>query len=409
MHHRSSSQLQGVSGTAQDGVFIQVKGTWHQLKSINRGAARGFYPRKAAPLWAWLLMGALVVPGAWSFLSEEQEELLVELHNHYRGVVSPSASAMMPLKWDANLKLIAENYAAKCIWSHNPELEDTGENLFAGTGQLDLREAMEKWFLERLNYNYSNNSCEEDMLCGHYTQMVWADTHRVGCAFHLCNMMEGLGWEKVSFLVCNYYPAGNYEEERPYVEGEWCSSCPENLQNCENNLCVPDNEEDEDVMVGDDATEDPYSTTPVLPILPEEMSKEEEVEEEETKASPPSFSEPILILEPTSSPSIVSTTRLTAARLPTSHTDEPTDPTAAGLPAEVEQEQMSVEEEVKIEVEKVKEQEKRKEIGRDISAKEGSEAVARGINKIHSASNAAVALLAPLFLICLTAVLALEL
>lgn len=51
--------------------------------------------RLAAP-WLWLLLG-LLVPGAWSTLSEEQEELLVELHNHYRGQVSPSASAMLPL------------------------------------------------------------------------------------------------------------------------------------------------------------------------------------------------------------------------------------------------------------------------------------------------------------------------
>lgn len=50
-------------------------------------------------------------------------------------------------KWDPSLKVIAEGYATKCIWNHNPELEDTGENLFAGTGPLDLREALEKWFL----------------------------------------------------------------------------------------------------------------------------------------------------------------------------------------------------------------------------------------------------------------------
>ena len=30
---------------------------------------------------------------------------------------------------------------------------------------------------------------------------------------------------------------GNYEDERPYIEGDWCSRCPENLQKCENNLC----------------------------------------------------------------------------------------------------------------------------------------------------------------------------
>ena len=50
-------------------------------------------------------------------------------------------------KWDPDLKLIAEGYATKCVWNHNPELEDTGENLYAGTGPLDLREALEKWFL----------------------------------------------------------------------------------------------------------------------------------------------------------------------------------------------------------------------------------------------------------------------
>uniref|UniRef100_A0A3Q3WBC5 SCP domain-containing protein n=1 Tax=Mola mola TaxID=94237 RepID=A0A3Q3WBC5_MOLML len=112
-----------------------------------------------------------------------------------------------PQKWDPSLKLVAEGYAAKCIWNHNPDLEDTGENLFVGTGPLDLREVLEKWFLENLAYDFNNNSCPEDKMCGHYTQMVWADTHRVGCAFHLCNSMKGLDWERVSFLVCNYYPA----------------------------------------------------------------------------------------------------------------------------------------------------------------------------------------------------------
>lgn len=206
-----------------------------------------------------VLLGTLV--SVEGILMEDQEELLVELHNRYRGVVQPSASAMLPLKWDGNLKLVAEGYAAKCIWNHNPELEDTGENLFAGTGKLDLERAVEKWFLERVDYNYDNNSCDEDKMCGHYTQMVWADTHRVGCAVHLCAQMEGLDWtEPTHFLVCNYYPPGNYEGERPYVEGEWCSQCPENLQRCENNLCVPEVPE-----VSEDPTEAEAAEESVTP------------------------------------------------------------------------------------------------------------------------------------------------
>lgn len=281
MHQRSLSELQGVTTqrgastprTSQDGA------SWGSRSRSESSRCR--CPPRGAPLWAWLLLGALVVPGAWSYLTEEQEELLVELHNHYRGQVSPSASAMLPLKWDPSLKLLAEGYAAKCIWNHNPELEDTGENLFAGTGPLDLRVAMEKWFLEHLDYDFQNNSCDEDKMCGHYTQMVWAGTHRVGCAFHICNSMEGLDWERISFLVCNYYPAGNYEDERPYVEGDWCSRCPENLQKCENNLCVPETaeediedeeEEGEDEVTADPSIQPPETNPPAtvddLPVQP---------------------------------------------------------------------------------------------------------------------------------------------
>ncbi|CAB1440958.1 unnamed protein product [Pleuronectes platessa] len=295
MHQRSISELQGASTQQGASTRRTTQDEASRSSRWRRGAVPcSVCPARAAPLWAWwLVLSALVLPGAWSFLSEEQEEMLVELHNHYRGQVSPSASAMMPLRWDPSLKVIAEGYAAKCVWNHNPELEETGENLFAGTGPLDLREALEKWFLERLDYSFHNNSCDEDKMCGHYTQMVWADTHRVGCAFHLCNNMEGLEWERVSYLVCNYYPAGNYEDQRPYVEGDWCSRCPENLQKCENNMCVADSEEEEDE---DEDVEDGTDWVTLVPLpatsdpaLPHEEQGNKE--EEEMVVPPPATTE----------------------------------------------------------------------------------------------------------------------
>uniref|UniRef100_A0A8C7YQ30 SCP domain-containing protein n=1 Tax=Oryzias sinensis TaxID=183150 RepID=A0A8C7YQ30_9TELE len=106
---------------------------------------------------------------------------------------------------------------------------------------------------ERLDYSYENNSCDEDKMCGHYTQMVWADTHGVGCAVHFCNTIENLDWNNVSYLVCNYFPAGNYDDERPYVEGDWCSRCPEDLDVCQNHLCVKRQvgDTDEELMTTD--------------------------------------------------------------------------------------------------------------------------------------------------------------
>lgn len=82
--------------------------------------------------------------------------------------------SLFPLqKWDEKLKIIAEGYAVKCIWEHNPDLEELnmGENLFVSNGLFDPNIAMEKWFLEHLDYDYNNNSCQDDRMCGHYTQV----------------------------------------------------------------------------------------------------------------------------------------------------------------------------------------------------------------------------------------------
>lgn len=45
--------------------------------------------------------------------------------------------------------------------------------------------ATKTWFLEKHNFTYGsavNNLFE----VGHYTQMVWAATHKVGCGFTKC-------------------------------------------------------------------------------------------------------------------------------------------------------------------------------------------------------------------------------
>uniref|UniRef100_A0A8C7I1N1 SCP domain-containing protein n=1 Tax=Oncorhynchus kisutch TaxID=8019 RepID=A0A8C7I1N1_ONCKI len=172
-------------------------------------------------------------------LSQEDTETLMELHNSYRGQVVPSATYMRKVKWDEKLKILAEGYAVKCMWEPNPDLEllNMGENLFVSNEPLDLNMTMEKWFLEHLDYDYNNNSCQEDRMCGHYTQMVWADSHSVGCAAHRCDTIEGLSFEKVNFLVCNYYPKDKFKDEKPYEEGEWCSKCPDNVPQCDQNLC----------------------------------------------------------------------------------------------------------------------------------------------------------------------------
>uniref|UniRef100_A0A8C1KTU6 SCP domain-containing protein n=1 Tax=Cyprinus carpio TaxID=7962 RepID=A0A8C1KTU6_CYPCA len=173
------------------------------------------------------------------------ETYFVHTHLHNSGVdytnnMSESYfTAKKGLVWDETLRVVAEAYAAKCIWDHNPQLEELslGENLFVNTGPFNATKALLNWFQEHVDYDFETNNCPEDKMCGHYTQMVWADSNRIGCATHFCDTLEGLGFKKATLLVCDYYPTGNYEGRKPYESGAPCSKCPDKLSLCEDNIC----------------------------------------------------------------------------------------------------------------------------------------------------------------------------
>ena len=62
---------------------------------------------------------------------------------------------------------------------------------------------------------------------GHYTQMVWARTHKIGCGY---SSYRGAGFIK-KFIVCNYGDAGNLLNAPMYQVGSPCSNCPVNTTN----------------------------------------------------------------------------------------------------------------------------------------------------------------------------------
>ena len=66
---------------------------------------------------------------------------------------------------------------------------------------------------------------------GHYTQMVWAETYKIGCGFIMYNKGE---WYK-KILVCDYGPGGNVVGGEMYKIGEPGSLCKSGV---ENGLCV---------------------------------------------------------------------------------------------------------------------------------------------------------------------------
>ncbi|MED6191576.1 Cuticle-degrading protease [Stylosanthes scabra] len=123
------------------------------------------------------------------------------------------ALRLRPLKWSAKLTRYAQWYANQrrndCALQHSNG--PYGENIFWGSGTgWSPAQAVQAWVSERQYYNYGKNSCANGQMCGHYTQVVWSSTRKVGCAVVTCNGGKG------QFMTCNYDPPGNYYGERPY-------------------------------------------------------------------------------------------------------------------------------------------------------------------------------------------------
>ncbi|XP_021300256.1 basic form of pathogenesis-related protein 1-like [Herrania umbratica] len=115
-----------------------------------------------------------------------------------------------PMTWDAKVAAYAQDYANKRVADCGLVHSDGpyGENLAEASYALTGAEAVQMWVDEKPYYNYDANICVGGQ-CLHYTQVVWRNSTRLGCARVKCNS----GWW---FVTCNYDPPGNYVGERPY-------------------------------------------------------------------------------------------------------------------------------------------------------------------------------------------------
>ncbi|XP_072198163.1 GLIPR1-like protein 2 [Excalfactoria chinensis] len=166
----------------------------------------------------------------------------VRSHNVFRRNVDPPASNMRFMTWDAALARTARAWANKCIFDHNmylnlkyyahPYFTSIGENLWIGSHQIfDVKDAIKAWYDEVRSYNYSLETCSK--VCGHYTQIVWDDSYKLGCAVVFCKEVGGI--RNAANFVCNYAPSGNFQR-RPYQEGPPCSNCAKR-DFCDRKLC----------------------------------------------------------------------------------------------------------------------------------------------------------------------------
>uniref|UniRef100_A0A668AMG5 GLI pathosis related 1 n=1 Tax=Myripristis murdjan TaxID=586833 RepID=A0A668AMG5_9TELE len=206
-------------------------------------------------MWAWIILASSLhfeSPGVCSislpditnrtFIDE-----CVQEHNKARSSVSPGASNMLYMTWDEGLAITARAWARNCLFEHNihlgevhrmhPVFPSVGENIWAAypPSTFTVTSAINSWVNEKQYYSYNAKSCTN--VCGHYTQVVWAKSYKVGCAVQVCP--NGVKETRFSnkegvIFVCNYATAGNVVGQRPYATGSPCTQCE---GECRNLLC----------------------------------------------------------------------------------------------------------------------------------------------------------------------------
>jgi pathogenesis-related protein 1 len=139
-------------------------------------------------------------PRASSAPSDPRFAAILEAHDARR-----ARHCAAPLAWSDELARVAQSWADElarrdCAFEHNQT--QYGENLAAGTaGAFSPEEVVELWYRERQRYRFGAGRFS--METGHFTQLVWRATERVGCGTTTCNGLD--------VWVCNYDPPGNVE------------------------------------------------------------------------------------------------------------------------------------------------------------------------------------------------------
>ncbi len=148
----------------------------------------------------------------------------------YHRQVRVSAFGNVPeatMTWDDKLSKVAENWANRCQWSHNAGRTIdyaaqggsgyVGENIafYTTPSPFTPLDMVKSWANEKKDFTYPT-TCSSGKVCGHYTQMIWKSTSRVGCAQANCPSLSGIPYGNTRFVVCDYAPGGNYVGKAPY-------------------------------------------------------------------------------------------------------------------------------------------------------------------------------------------------
>lgn len=125
------------------------------------------------------------------------------------------------MTWSADLAAGAQTWATGCKkdangnYAHSSNQLGYGENLYAWTNGTS-RMAVNWWYDEIRNYDwndpiaaYKRGLTDSTKAVGHFTQVVWKASTKLGCGVHPC--------DGYNYFVCRYQDQGNFNATDPGV------------------------------------------------------------------------------------------------------------------------------------------------------------------------------------------------
>ena len=139
-------------------------------------------------------------------LSDAAKDKLVAKHNELRNKLAsgqqsgqPAGKNIEEVVWDNELGELAQKYANTCPSGHNSNRKTTsysqsGENLYWSMSSVeqdvDYSQAAQSWYDEVKDFNdksliakFASDSNFHKI--GHYTQVIWHDSNKIGFSFSI--------------------------------------------------------------------------------------------------------------------------------------------------------------------------------------------------------------------------------
>jgi len=145
-----------------------------------------------------------------NFSTADAEEM-VKRHNKYRKDVGVKS-----LKWSNEAATYAQKWANH-LASSGCELEHSinrkfGENIFwTSAHTVSSTYVVDSWGSEKSDWKGGKITYRNYQDAGHYTQMIWHSTTKVGCGKATCS-------DGSTMVVCSYDPPGNVVGQNPIRE-----------------------------------------------------------------------------------------------------------------------------------------------------------------------------------------------